>query len=153
VNNPSARVDNVKNFRQVIAVARLFEAMTNLVVEYGTIIYYTRQLTAYVLTFPITRGDDFDAKLLEASLLAPLDLNLRSLYADGAHRASFKVRGLRPLKPPPRRVGAGSGRGATRGHRYSGGLRGRLTPPSGCSGGARLRLHVRRPGAHGDRGV
>jgi hypothetical protein len=158
VNNPSARVDNVKNFRQVIAVARLFEAMTNLVVEYGTIIYYTRQLTAYVLTFPITRGDDFDAKLLEASLLAPLDLNLRSLYADGAHRASFKVRGLRPLKPPPRRVGAGGAvRRGVRRRRCVGGWRGRspltLTPPSGCRGGARLRLHVRRPGAHGDRGV
>jgi len=50
----SARaVDNTNNFRQVIAVARLFEAMTNLVVEYGVVIYYTRRLTAYVLTYSL----------------------------------------------------------------------------------------------------
>jgi len=99
-NNPSARVDNTNNFRQVIAVARLFEAMTNLIVEYGVVIYYTRQNTAYVLTFKIPSGlgvneaeTEFNGKLFETSLLAPLDVGLRSLYTDSAHRAAFKVAG------------------------------------------------------------
>ena len=97
MNNPSARVDNVKNFRQVLVLAHLFEAMTNLVVEYGAVVYYTRRRVAYVVTFPIRLArarpfdaeEAFDGKVFESSLLAPLDGGLRVLYSDYAHRVAL----------------------------------------------------------------
>jgi len=90
-NKPLYRVDNKDNYHQVVANALMFEAMTNIRVDYGMVILFTRRNRAYVITFPIRGEGEFDNFIFRKTLIAPFGEAVEALYTDNAHRASFRL--------------------------------------------------------------